>query len=593
MQNSPHLLAGTEIYRPLRSDLQQFRVLIILPGLGAEELHCHLRIASLQHDVLPQYETISYAWGDRNQRSSITINNVTLNVPYSTKAALHRMRLAREERVVWIDAICINQNDLSERGAQVSIMATIYMYGTGNLVFLGDDEEQVAEVTVAALNFTHEKVMHALKSLDSEGRLKLDAGEVPYEWNFDSIINDVDLGVHERLYSLPWFRRLWVIQEIALAARNTCHWGSFQFPLPTALTVGAVLARHPFPFGHQVGGFEAAKAMNSYATFKWRTARVLNWGLLEFMQGFATFSASEPRDRVFAAVQLYRKWNDLLSIPPLLTPDYSKSVAEVYRDATRYIFEHRGLGNGMRLDSIQHRSPDDLDKTMSGFTSWTIRFDRVWDFFSFRSDPDPNIMTLRVLTIDTIATTTQAMTNEDTDDLAMVQTIIETLSSWTLPPVIAEVLSAGVLKTNIIKFRDIAQKFEAYQLFLQYITAHHELPHRLWQLQEDATLGFRHAAWFRALFSEASRHRRYFRTRMGWPGCGPKLMREGDVILVAQGANMPCVLRPVEGGNYYLFVGTAYVYGLMDGELFDGEMIQAKEEEEEEDDMKWHYVRVR
>ncbi|KAF2211998.1 hypothetical protein CERZMDRAFT_97917 [Cercospora zeae-maydis SCOH1-5] len=171
---------------------------------------------------------------------------------------------------------------------------------------------------------------------------------------------------------------------------------------------------------------------------------------------------------------------------------------------------------------------------------------------AFRSDPDPNI--------------------EDTNEFTLVKTIISTLSSWTHPPVVAEVLSAGNLKTNIVKFRDSAQKLHAYHLFLQYITTHDELPPRLWQLQKDAALDVRHAAWFRALFSEASRHRRFFRTKMGWPGCGPKVMQEGDVIFVAQGANMPCVLRPVEGkDNYHLFVGTAYVYGLMAGELFDGE----------------------
>ncbi|KAF2211999.1 hypothetical protein CERZMDRAFT_42088 [Cercospora zeae-maydis SCOH1-5] len=181
MQKSPHLLAGTDIYRPLCPELQQFRTLTILPGSGPEELRCHLRIASLQHDLLPLYETISYAGGVCDQRYSITINNVALNVPLSTKAALHRMRLARDERTVWIDAICINQNDIFERGAQVSIMATIYMYGTRNLIFLGNDEECIAEATVAALNLTHETVIHALESFNSEDQMKLDAGEIPYD----------------------------------------------------------------------------------------------------------------------------------------------------------------------------------------------------------------------------------------------------------------------------------------------------------------------------------------------------------------------------------------------------------------------------
>ena len=65
-------------------------------------------------------------------------------------------------------------------------------------------------------------------------------------------------------------------------------------------------------------------------------------------------------------------------------------------------------------------------------------------------------------------------------------------------------------------------------------------------------------------------------------------MQEGDVIYVAQGANVPCVLRPVPGKSHYLFVGTAYVCGLMDGELFDEKITKKKKE-----DMEWHLVDVK
>lgn len=123
MQKSPHLLAGTEIYRPLCTELQQIRLLTILPGSGDEELRCHLSTASLHPDLRPFYETISYAWRDRDLRANLVVNNSALNIPRATKDALRCMRLANDERVVWIDAVCINQNDTAERGAQVSIMA--------------------------------------------------------------------------------------------------------------------------------------------------------------------------------------------------------------------------------------------------------------------------------------------------------------------------------------------------------------------------------------------------------------------------------------------------------------------------------------
>lgn len=105
-----------------------------------------MSVASLREESRPNYETISYCWGDDPSTATLLMNGHTLEVPISSAAALRRMRLTSRSRVLWIDAICINQPDLDEKSTQVAKMSEIYRFGTGNLVYLGEDEENIAEV---------------------------------------------------------------------------------------------------------------------------------------------------------------------------------------------------------------------------------------------------------------------------------------------------------------------------------------------------------------------------------------------------------------------------------------------------------------
>lgn len=61
------------------------------------------------------YETISYCWGDAKKLATITANGRALPVPISSFSALRRVRLIDSFRTVWIDAVCINQNDIDQR----------------------------------------------------------------------------------------------------------------------------------------------------------------------------------------------------------------------------------------------------------------------------------------------------------------------------------------------------------------------------------------------------------------------------------------------------------------------------------------------
>ncbi|EME84950.1 uncharacterized protein MYCFIDRAFT_41912, partial [Pseudocercospora fijiensis CIRAD86] len=124
-------------YQPLDTSAREIRLVTVEAGKG-DEIHCKLNTVSLDGD-LPQYESVSYCWGDITKKSSIVLDGqTTVDVSKNAHAALMRIRDPNIDRTIWIDAICINQTDVEERGSQVSNMHLVYHRATRNLIWLGE-----------------------------------------------------------------------------------------------------------------------------------------------------------------------------------------------------------------------------------------------------------------------------------------------------------------------------------------------------------------------------------------------------------------------------------------------------------------------
>jgi hypothetical protein len=127
-------------WQPLDSTRREIRVLDLDAGAEESLLRGCLRHVSMNALRKPQYETVSYAWGERTLVETILIGDKTMSIPASAASALRCMRLPEQNRTLWIDCICIDQDDNLEKGQQVRLMADIYTSSICTLAFIGNDE---------------------------------------------------------------------------------------------------------------------------------------------------------------------------------------------------------------------------------------------------------------------------------------------------------------------------------------------------------------------------------------------------------------------------------------------------------------------
>lgn len=163
-------------YTPFEHDYS-VRILTLGPGVGDEPLVGHLNFENL--DNSPRYEAISYVWGTGTRSSWITCDGKILPLTQSVHSALQRMRLPSRTRRLWADQVCINQNDLRERSQQVRLMNAIYKDAQHILVWLGPEDEGVAEEAVTMISylhgvFTQEEMHNEFKLAHSEALWKQD-----------------------------------------------------------------------------------------------------------------------------------------------------------------------------------------------------------------------------------------------------------------------------------------------------------------------------------------------------------------------------------------------------------------------------------
>lgn len=114
-------------YSPLDESRSEIRLLTILPGMVHNPLRGHLEVCRLaKGEEPPPFEALSYHWGDPAPAASILINGCALPIAHNFDVALRHLRFLGRPRVLWIDAVCISQADVTERNWQILAMDAVY-----------------------------------------------------------------------------------------------------------------------------------------------------------------------------------------------------------------------------------------------------------------------------------------------------------------------------------------------------------------------------------------------------------------------------------------------------------------------------------
>lgn len=126
-------------YGLLKSAKTGIRLAQILPGSGNKGISINLVDSFITGTNQLQYDALSYTWGEGDRSKSIICNGRRLAVTATLLEALQRFRQADHVVTLWIDQICICQERIKERNAQVQLMGKIYKGARKVIVWLGED----------------------------------------------------------------------------------------------------------------------------------------------------------------------------------------------------------------------------------------------------------------------------------------------------------------------------------------------------------------------------------------------------------------------------------------------------------------------
>lgn len=212
-------------YSPLDEENHEIRLLTLLPGRFSEDIQINLRTERLTTTQIPKYEALSYVWGSTKSPKTIFISahdqlRRTLAVTQNLAQALQYLRLKDDSRVLWIDAICINQEDLVERSKQVKRMADLYQLASRVVIWLGEEKDKSTQAlkTFEQLSTKIEVdfVVNSAKPVLNEPSEQhwADIGQAP------PLKKEQWLAM-SHLLARPWFERLWIWQEAHLANQQS------------------------------------------------------------------------------------------------------------------------------------------------------------------------------------------------------------------------------------------------------------------------------------------------------------------------------------------------------------------------------------
>jgi hypothetical protein len=309
------------VYEPIDLGRPALRLLHLLRGKGWI-IECILYQAFLDGTELIPYEALSYTWGGADKTSTVKVNGKSLNVTENLYLALQHLRSEHIDRVIWIDAVCIDQSNERERGHQVQQMCKIYSQAEEVVVWLGQATRETDDL-MGSLQRLEE-----LSSLYAYGHSHWKLAQWTEFWL--SVPKNSDFELRKGLgllLSRPWFRRVWILQEIANAKKASISCGTKSIRAHTFALAPLLMGIKPDRHCQAVLDIMPGRLREN----TWWTE---NRDLYNLLLKFSESQASDPRDKVYALLGISSDLQDTDS----LLPDYTKSLQKVIQDTSSFLF---------------------------------------------------------------------------------------------------------------------------------------------------------------------------------------------------------------------------------------------------------------
>ncbi|KAH0496015.1 hypothetical protein TgHK011_009536 [Trichoderma gracile] len=297
-----------------------------------------------------KYHALSYTWGppvfshslqvlgddkldDGNAHRIPKPSSSIIRITENLYAALRSLRKPDETLVLWVDAVCINQENIAERNSQVAHFPKTYAGAQSVLVWLGPDD--ASSHGRLCLDFFTDLATLILDDPQNEGDSNHRSWRKRFKINqtVSAFLGGGDDSQPRPIASLlerSWFKRRWIIQEVVLAKDVWLHYGM------------ASIHWHAFElafvelFENDKGGFSEKHRtiLRTMSRIRNADARGKRQAPLDTLVEFDSFECSNPRDRLYALYGVMQHWFPDSEGMQLLIDniDYGLPLGDVFTD---------------------------------------------------------------------------------------------------------------------------------------------------------------------------------------------------------------------------------------------------------------------
>jgi len=376
------------IYTTLPDASDNLRLLIVHAGGVSEPIRCTLRIVSLLNK--PSYDALSYTWGDSATTKPIEVDGFKIRVTTNLEQALRHLRDVKDDLTLWVDAVCINQSDNSEKSQQVALMGQIYRQCAQVRIWLGcdsfkcgivqsslqtsnaaDDSSGAVDPFEIIRHLADDRHIHEWSCFHTQNDDGRDRVVYKADEKFDTIF-EAFITVIES----PWWSRMWTVQEAILPKKGLLTHDTWSTSLQTIADCGMNYLHHWTGCCQEAAMRLPPKLMNPMVEFFGRlatlsddricheTGDVTDNDLRRQHVAYGFRACRDPRDKVYGLLGIV----DDTSI----TPDYTRSIDEVFLRATLHMLCHE-------RDTLSSLTGRSYGPAHGKWASWVREFDAPFD----------------------------------------------------------------------------------------------------------------------------------------------------------------------------------------------------------------------